>query len=84
MYLLIGLNIILKRSRNCLLYTKKETNGRVVIVNTLLHYINLGGKRPERKYCHNRRYLDHYLIMSSISLVGHCIYSIVNVKQKQT
>ena len=43
MYLLIGLNIILKRSRNCLLYTEKETNGRVVIVNTWLYYINLTG-----------------------------------------
>jgi len=35
------INVILKRSRDCLLYTKKETNFGLFIVNTLLHYFNL-------------------------------------------
>ena len=38
-----AINVILKRSRDCLLYTKKETNCGLFIVNTL-HYFYLTWK----------------------------------------
>jgi len=40
-----GLHIILKRARDCLLYTKKETNCGLFTVNTWLHYFYLTWKR---------------------------------------
>ena len=38
-------SFILKPSRNCLLYTKKETNCSLFIVNTWLHFFYLTWKR---------------------------------------
>ena len=51
---------ILKGSRDCLLYTKKETNCGLFTVKPWLHYFYLTWKR---KNCQNRRYPNQSIVV---------------------
>jgi len=61
-----GLHIILKRARDCLLYTKNETNCGLFTVNTWLHYFYLTWTRSKRIYCQNRRYPNHSICYNEL------------------